>query len=200
MPYDSMQPRCDRVAAKDIGEITRLFRRCFPDSLAWRMPLSTLRKRQELWGDLVEAWMLRSGQRVLGGYILIPDHAAFVKRPAVYSEKVGKLTAAALHPTIAFRNAARKLKRYPPADVQDDNAGKLAWLELIAVYPEWRGQGYGTVLLKHCERRATLANADALKFCVKAGNTGAIAFYKHNGYEMRGQDRDVFYMMAAPLA
>ena len=56
------------------------------------------------------------------------------------------------------------------------------FVNLLATYPEHRGKGYGTELLRIAEMLARDAQCAGLSLVVSDGNTGALRLYERNGY------------------
>lgn len=59
----------------------------------------------------------------------------------------------------------------------------------LAVYPEYRGRGLGSVLLRHAEDCALEAAAVGLSLVVEDSNAGALALYRRHGFVLREQRR-----------
>ncbi len=55
-------------------------------------------------------------------------------------------------------------------------------LVVIGVSPEYQGKGYGTILLKEFERRASEKGFKQINLSVKKDNAQAIAAYRKNGW------------------
>jgi diamine N-acetyltransferase len=66
-----------------------------------------------------------------------------------------------------------------PAD--EPGAVKLHKLYLV---PKYHGQGFGTLLLKHCENEARKRGARVMTLNVNKRNTQAIAVYQRNGFSI----------------
>jgi GNAT superfamily N-acetyltransferase len=62
----------------------------------------------------------------------------------------------------------------------NDPAGR--WLNFIAVAPEARGRGLGTLLLADLEREAMLRGVERIELAVAPQNASAIRLYESNGY------------------
>lgn len=58
------------------------------------------------------------------------------------------------------------------------------FVNLLATYPEHRGKGYGTELLRVAELLARDAQCESLSLVVSDANTGALRLYERNGYAM----------------
>jgi ribosomal protein S18 acetylase RimI-like enzyme len=57
------------------------------------------------------------------------------------------------------------------------------YLNVVAVYPEFRGQGLGSALLRKAEEIARLADAPQISLIVKEANAGALRLYLQYGFE-----------------
>jgi GNAT superfamily N-acetyltransferase len=55
-------------------------------------------------------------------------------------------------------------------------------LHKLYLLPRYHGQGFGTLLLNHCETEARKLGAHAMTLNVNKGNTKAIAAYQRNGF------------------
>lgn len=65
----------------------------------------------------------------------------------------------------------------------DPNHGaEVAWLEFIAVHPDYKGQRLGQALLEDFEAFAGARGLKVLKLAVDADNSGAIALYERLGW------------------
>lgn len=56
------------------------------------------------------------------------------------------------------------------------------YLNVVAVYPEFRGQGLGSALLSKAEEIARLADAPQIALIVEEANAGALKLYLHSGF------------------
>jgi ribosomal protein S18 acetylase RimI-like enzyme len=57
------------------------------------------------------------------------------------------------------------------------------YLNVISVYPEFRGRGLGSALLSKAEEIARLADAPLISLIVEEANAGALKFYLRHGFE-----------------
>ena len=60
------------------------------------------------------------------------------------------------------------------------------YIKTLCVSEEYRGRGYGTLLLQFCEKRI-LSYSPNLFICVSASNEGAIDLYTRFGFELVGE-------------
>jgi GNAT superfamily N-acetyltransferase len=58
----------------------------------------------------------------------------------------------------------------------------VAVLESMRVNPRYRRQGIGSLLVEHFSRWAQLQGANEASVTAYAGNTPAVAFYRHHGF------------------
>jgi ribosomal protein S18 acetylase RimI-like enzyme len=68
--------------------------------------------------------------------------------------------------------------------LRSENAAGSAWIYDIEVRPQWRGQGYGRVLLAAAEREAARHGAQVIALNVFGANTVARGLYEASGYEI----------------
>ena len=60
----------------------------------------------------------------------------------------------------------------------------VAWIAIVAVLPEYRGQGIGSTLLAACEGQIPLSK---IRLCVRLSNDAAIRLYEKLGYSRVGE-------------
>jgi len=72
---------------------------------------------------------------------------------------------------------------------------RLAYVDSIAVDPEFRGLGVGSALLGELEARLRREGAEVVALSVKDSNKRALDFYLRNGYALRG----VILIMRGPV-
>ncbi len=63
----------------------------------------------------------------------------------------------------------------------------IAWLEMIAILPQYQGRGMGWRVLQDYEQFASRLGYSCLKLVVSAGNRPAVALYEKAGYEVLGR-------------
>ncbi len=56
------------------------------------------------------------------------------------------------------------------------------YVNVVAVYPEYRGRGLGTLLLDHADTLGREAGCDGTAIIVASGNAGANRLYERQGY------------------
>lgn len=77
----------------------------------------------------------------------------------------------------------------------NDEIKKIAYITLIGLLKEYRGQNLGTKLIKFCENEAKNNGMDFVKLEVKKNNS-AVKFYEHNGYCIADEEtEDSFFMI-----
>lgn len=59
---------------------------------------------------------------------------------------------------------------------------KLFKLHKIYLHPAWHDRGFGSLLLRHCEREVCNLGAERLTLTVNKRNSKAIAAYQRNGF------------------
>ena len=67
----------------------------------------------------------------------------------------------------------------------NNKQSKEGYITLIGLKPEFRGKGYGTVLLEKCEQIARTDGMVSMILEVDNDNTAAVSFYKKNGYSQK---------------
>jgi ribosomal protein S18 acetylase RimI-like enzyme len=60
----------------------------------------------------------------------------------------------------------------------------VAWIATVAVLPDYRGRGIGSLLLKACEVQITVSR---IRLCVRVSNEVAIRLYEKFGYSKVGE-------------
>ena len=60
--------------------------------------------------------------------------------------------------------------------------GHRGWVNYLAVAPEFRGQGYGRLLMRHVEELLLQAGCPKINLQVRTINSEALAFYRQLGY------------------
>ena len=60
--------------------------------------------------------------------------------------------------------------------------GHRGWVHYLAVAPEAQGRGHGRALMQHAEQLLTALGCAKLNLQIRAGNAGALAFYRTLGY------------------
>jgi ribosomal protein S18 acetylase RimI-like enzyme len=69
-----------------------------------------------------------------------------------------------------------------------ENLAPGTWyVNVLAAYPQHRGQGHGTALLALAERNAAAAKCDGLSIIVSDSNTGARRLYGRCGYREKAR-------------
>jgi ribosomal protein S18 acetylase RimI-like enzyme len=62
--------------------------------------------------------------------------------------------------------------------------GHRGWVYYVAVSPSHRRQGIGTALMRHAEQALSAMGCPKLNLQVRAGDHGAVAFYRRLGYDV----------------
>lgn len=80
---------------------------------------------------------------------------------------------------------------FPPAFVplqELENLASRTWyVNILGVYPEWRGQGVGAAMLKRAEELSRETGCDGLSIIVLSVNPGAERLYRRTGYAERAR-------------
>jgi ribosomal protein S18 acetylase RimI-like enzyme len=61
------------------------------------------------------------------------------------------------------------------------------FLNILAIYPEYRGQGFGSTLLREAEETATAMRASQMSIIVEDANAGALNLYLRSGFRERAR-------------
>lgn len=113
------------------------------------------------------------------------ETGAFSYRNAVLLEREGRAAAALIGYPLA-RLPEPISDTMPPMFVPLQELENLApgtwYVNVLAAYPQLRGQGCGTALLALAEQRAAASKCDGLSIIVSDSNTGARRLYERHGY------------------
>jgi ribosomal protein S18 acetylase RimI-like enzyme len=80
----------------------------------------------------------------------------------------------------AFRFIRNALPLIPVKEAETDEF----FINNVAVLPKFQGQGIGTRLLAHAEKKAKAANLGKCSLSVEIGNEPASRLYRHLGYQV----------------
>lgn len=114
--------------------------------------------------------------------------------PIYGHDRVSEITAEWHSPAVLADNLKKPNSEFVVADNGDTIAGMafasaladgVVMLHQLYVKPDWQGQGAGQLLLE--EIIGCFADVQAIRLEVEAENTGAIAFYRRQGFEEAGQ-------------
>jgi len=113
------------------------------------------------------------------------ETGSFSYRNAVVREHEGHVAAALIGYPLA--RVSEPVPETMPAmfvPLQElENLAPGTWyVNVLAAYPQYRGQGYGTALLAVAERKASAMKCDGLSIIVSDSNTGARRLYERCGY------------------
>jgi len=167
-------------------ELDAPFRRATPDdapALAELINFAGEGLPLYLWGKMAEpgesAWDVgcRRARREAG---------SFSYRNAVVAEVEGRVIASLVGYPLPDQPEPIDDASLPPMFVPMQELENLApgtwYVNVLASYPEFRGQGYGTRLLEIAERLATEAGKAGLSIIVADANAGARRLYERSGY------------------
>lgn len=76
----------------------------------------------------------------------------------------------------------------------NDADTKKAYITLIGVSPDYKGNGIGTRLFRYIENEAAKAGMTSLHLEVKKDNINAIEFYKKQSMTVEDESKTSFYM------
>ncbi len=123
------------------------------------------------------------------------DAGSFSYRNTVVCEKAGKAVAALIGYPLADEVDPDVYQDMPamfvPLQELEDLALSTWYVNVLAAYPEHRGQGYGTQLLAIAEQLAADTGSKGLSIIVSDANTGARRLYERCGFEETAQRKIV---------
>ncbi|MCO6442066.1 MAG: GNAT family N-acetyltransferase [Nitrococcus mobilis] len=119
------------------------------------------------------------------------DSGAFSYRNTVVREDDGRVVAALIGYPLADEPDRSVYDDLPPMFVPlqqlEDLAAGTWYVNVLAAYPEYRGKGYGSELLRIAERLAECSQRNGLSIIVSDANTGARRLYERCGYTERAR-------------
>lgn len=189
-----------QLTEKHSKQLCDLCRSCFPSELRWQLGGSLAQN----WWDTVrklptcETWVSIRDNIVCGFVVLVIDEPGWAASASMRSGSTRQRCIAILkHPWITTRHLINKRKRhfapvkqYNLIVSQKTPQEQRTWVELIAVAPEYRGQGVGARLLKHAEFRTQQLNRQAVQLTVGNANHPAVYRYAQSGYGLVHQSDD----------
>lgn len=114
------------------------------------------------------------------------DSGSFSYSNAIIREVDGKVAAALIGYPLANQPAPANYSEMPPLFVPlqalEDMVPGTWYINVLATYPEHRGKGYGTALLKQAEVFAAKQRKRGLSIIVSDANPDARRLYERNGY------------------
>ena len=142
---------------------------------------------------LLAGLIKREGTRVGYSFIDVAEVDGVVGGMAVsYS---GRMLEAANTPTYSFlhhyHDGAPKLIRknvLPLLQAKEAEEDEY-YLDALAVHPSFRGQGLGTALLRHVQKKARKNGFKKTSLLVEHGNMSAYRLYRKIGYKAAGEVR-----------
>lgn len=122
----------------------------------------------------------------IGGQRAARDEGAFSYRHARMAETEGSVTGMALAYRLDDPGEPVNLTTLPAVVrplVELEALAPGSWyVNAVAAYPEYRGQGIGMALMEDCERAARADGAGSLSLIVAGENSGAHRLYLRLGY------------------
>ena len=136
-----------------------------------------------LWTELAEpgedAWEL-------GRSRALREEGGFSYRNSVIAELGGEVAGCLIGYALAKEPTRTDLSSVPPLFVPLEELEELApntwYINVVAAYPEFRGQGVGSRLLERAEQAARETDRPALSLIVADTNVGARRLYASKGY------------------
>ncbi len=133
--------------------------------------------------------MCRDGQSVweVGRERARRETGSFSYRNAVVRQDDGEVTAALIGYALPNRADPSVYDDMPamfvPLQELEDLALSTWYVNVLATYPDYRGQGFGSDLLAIAESLARRAGCSGLSIIVSDANEGARRLYERSGYE-----------------
>jgi ribosomal protein S18 acetylase RimI-like enzyme len=111
---------------------------------------------------------------------------SFSYRNAIVAEADGRVVASLVGYPLPERPEPVDHAALPPMFLPLQELENLApgtwYVNVLATFPEYRGRGYGTRLLRLAERLAAAAGGHGLSIIVSDANAGAVRLYQRSGY------------------
>jgi ribosomal protein S18 acetylase RimI-like enzyme len=119
------------------------------------------------------------------------DEGAFTWRNAVVAEVGGDVAGALVGYKIADIADPRDLEEAPPivrplAELEAEAPGHW-YVNVLAVFPEYRGQGIGGALLRHADALGKATAPAGMAVIVASENEGAVRLYERTGYRPKAR-------------
>ncbi len=119
------------------------------------------------------------------------DIGAFSYRNTIVREADGRVVACLVGYPLADEPAPSVYDDLPamfvPLQQLEDLAAGTWYVNVLAVYPDYRGKGYGSDLLRIAERLAGGSRRNGLSIIVSDANIGARRLYERCGYRERAK-------------
>ena len=116
------------------------------------------------------------------------EEGSFSYRNATIVEADGSAAACLIGYPLADEPEAIDEASMPPMFLpmqQLENLAPGTWyVNVLASYPQWRGQGFGTALLQHAEKLAAAGAKRGMSVIVADDNAGARRLYERMGYRL----------------
>ena len=130
--------------------------------------------------------------------MIIREYTLSHERPAAQLLGIWRLSVTATHTFLSAadienisRYVPQAIEQVPNLTVLEDETGTVAGfagvaghkLEMLFLHPDFRGKGYGKVLVRH------LIDKKGVDYvCVNEQNPAAAGFYEHMGFRIVGRD------------
>lgn len=181
-----------QATQKDIDGLVKICQESFTGSLRWQNPsLQARRWWTEAIGSLSsETWVCINNRQIVGLCLLVLDEALYAEEKcqrdgSIFAKVCALITSPKvvihkIYEIIADRVSGRG-KDFP-VDEMTPRINKRAWVELIAVAPQMRGQGFAKQMLQFCGSRAVQLGRDGIELSTGAANKPAIISYEKSGF------------------
>ncbi len=77
----------------------------------------------------------------------------------------------------------------------NDAVNQTIYLTVIAIHPRLKGRGFGTAVIKYLERFGREHGRSRIKLEVDKENTGAVRFYRKNGFQITEEASEESFFM-----
>lgn len=196
---------------QDLKAVADCHRKVFPESLSTAMGRKYVIKMLEWYisNDHAFLYHIEKGEKVVGYYgaIVADGSLGTGSASGMLQHSFNRAVLAFLiNPLLLFRpelkqkyrfiikNFGRKMAKLLGIEVKSDTATSKEnsvnphiGLVVIGVSPEYRGKGYGSLILQHFNTKGKDYDISQLRLSVSSQNIGAITAYKKNGYVVKSE-------------
>lgn len=181
-----------RATQKDIEGLVKICKESFPGSIRWQNPsLQARRWWTEVIGSLSsETWVCVNNCQIVGLCLLVLDEALYAKEKRQLGGSVfARVCALIISPRVVVHKICEIIAdsgsgrgKDFPINIPAPRINKRAWIELIAVALQARGQGLAKEMLQFCVNRALQLGREGIQLSTGAANKAAISCYEKSGF------------------